>query len=86
MYVVCAKFFVVINEFMMTEINQVDRVSEEIISFMESHPLFARKQITSLGMLGDVKFKIMWEQLSDKLNALGVFKSVEQWQEVRSRD
>lgn len=54
-----------------------------MITFMEEHTLFARKQISSLGPRGSEKFEALWHKLSTKLNDLGpAVKDVKFWKQA----
>lgn len=52
---------------------------------MESHPYFAREQITMLGPNGKRKFEKLWVGLSELLNSLGpANRDVAGWKKVSS--
>lgn len=56
---------------------------EKLLSFMEEHTLFARKQITLLGVSGVDKYKEIWNTLADCLNKIGpVKKKYKEWEDV----
>ena len=55
----------------------------ELISYMEDHVLFCRKQIPKLGPKGREKYNYMWRKLARYLNNLGpAIKTITQWKNV----
>ncbi|XP_032457282.1 uncharacterized protein LOC116738634 isoform X2 [Nasonia vitripennis] len=55
--------------------------TEALISYIEQHSLFARGQICKLGAQGHIKYKKMWNDLSNLLNRIGPsHKDVATWQ------
>lgn len=60
-----------------------DAQMETLISYMEEHTLFARRQIPKLGPQGHVKFQTMWMELATVLNDVGpCVTDVKGWQDV----
>lgn len=55
---------------------------EQLISYMEDHPKFAKRQTTRLSVDGKRKFKKMLAEVSTMCNELGPTKEPVQWGEV----
>ena len=56
---------------------------EDLVMYMETHSLFCRCQIMSLGGKGDEKYDKMCLFLANRLNNIGpAIKSISSWKEV----
>lgn len=65
------------------KIRTTDEQIQALVSYMERHTFFARKQIMKLGKNGKRKYDTMWEDLTAYLNKEGpVQKSTSNWKRV----